>query len=510
MSEPQRDTSGPSLSVFNVSGAPQENSVRELVTHLLEIERQHDLLEWEVRGVHPWALMRMQIYYQLTRELGLFGAPHGTSRWRGRIRRRIGMWTRAAFSHLTMRRQPRPILVFDHSRKVRVDDLWVDIYTQSLIQQLNQVQTLQDAPLFEVYEYLSYQSVTHADRDHPRRYTDLILSITRKRAALWPLSLSPTERAKLKTVEDEIEARLGVRLKLSRPIISAVKRFILQRRAYRNLLIKHQAQVVVCVVAYSHAISALISAARSLGIPTVEIQHGTLSPFHLGYHYPDRSTPYFCDYLLTFGEFWSGAASFPLPAERLKVSGFAHLHRQLNAYTQQTRQRPRSGVLWLSQGVISQALTEYALATAQATPGLHHTYKLHPSEYKTWRHDYPLLARAADDQQITVIDNAHQSLYELMWHAEYQVGVFSTAMYEGLTLGCYTFVVDLPGAEYMERLIAQEIVTLCRTPQELIEHLRHPPRSRSTPEPEPTQYFAPEQPHIAEWLIELAQRRGKD
>jgi hypothetical protein len=33
------------------------------------------------------------------------------------------------------------------------------------------------------------------------------------------------------------------------------------------------------------------------------------------------------------------------------------------------------------------------------------------------------------------------------------VGVFSTAIYEGIALGCRTCVVDLPGVEYMTRLV---------------------------------------------------------
>mgnify|MGYP001396462846 CR=1 FL=1 len=95
-------------------------------------------------------------YYDHAGERGLFGAPHGTSRWRGRVWRRIRMLTRAMVSHLRSRRKPRPILIYDHSRKVRVDELWVEIYMRSLIQQLNDAQDDQISKLFEVYEYLSY------------------------------------------------------------------------------------------------------------------------------------------------------------------------------------------------------------------------------------------------------------------------------------------------------------------------------------------------------------------
>ena len=306
-------------------------------------------------------------------------------------------------------------------------------------------------------------------------------------------------------IEDALEVRLGVRLSLARQVIRVIKRFTLLRSAFRKLLAAHQTKVVVCVVAYAESMAALIAAARDLKITVVEVQHGTLSPFHLGYHYPHHASPYFCDYLLTFGDFWQQAASFPLLTDRLKVLGFAHLHQQLSAYTQHTRAKQRSGVLWLSQGVISKVLTQYALTTAQLTPQFKHTYKLHPSEYKTWRQDYPLLAEAADAGMITVVDQPRQPLYELMWYAEYQVGVFSTAMYEGLALGCYTFIVDLPGAEYMEQLVAQGVVELCRSPSELAERLNQKPQSNSlsSSDSHDQRYFASENTQIATWLIEL-------
>ena len=37
--------------------------------------------------------------------------------------------------------------------------------------------------------------------------------------------------------------------------------------------------------------------------------------------------------------------------------------------------------------------------------------------------------------------------------SEYQLGVFSTALYEGVEFGCKTILADLPGIEYMDQFI---------------------------------------------------------
>src|SRR5690606_28400210 len=53
---------------------------------------------------------------------------------------------------------------------------------------------------------------------------------------------------------------------------------------YRALLARVRPKVVVVLVSYGN--EALVEAARERGIPTVELQHGTIHPYHLGYTYP--------------------------------------------------------------------------------------------------------------------------------------------------------------------------------------------------------------------------------
>ena len=54
-----------------------------------QAERELNLHEWRVGGVALWRLLRMPTYYATVKRLGLFGAPHGTSRWSGRVVARI-------------------------------------------------------------------------------------------------------------------------------------------------------------------------------------------------------------------------------------------------------------------------------------------------------------------------------------------------------------------------------------------------------------------------------------
>ena len=85
-------------------------------------------------------------------------------------------------------------------------------------------------------------------------------------------------------------------------------------------------------------------------------------------------------------------------------------------------------------------------------------YKLHPGEYETWRENYPELVEASDFDNFEVIDNSEIPLYRLLAESNYQVGAFSTAIYEGLMFNCKTFILDVPGVEYLDDLIDEGYV----------------------------------------------------
>jgi len=62
-------------------------------------------------------------------------------------------------------------------------------------------------------------------------------------------------------------------------------------------------------------------------------------------------------------------------------------------------------------------------------------------------------------------------LYELFAKSDYQVGAFSTAIYEGLAFDCKTFIIDVPGTEYLDDLINKNIVKKVKNSEEMIENL---------------------------------------
>ena len=98
-------------------------------------------------------------------------------------------------------------------------------------------------------------------------------------------------------------------------------------------------------------------------------------------------------------------------------------------------------------------------------------YKLHPGEYDTWKQNYPELVNDLDN--FKVIDNSETPLYQLFAQSNYQVGAFSTAIYEGLMFNCKTFILDVPGVEYLSDLIKKGYVCQVNDISDLMDNLEH-------------------------------------
>ena len=51
-------------------------SVEKLCKEIWRIEEEYGLLHKELQGVKVWQLLRMEIYYKIAQQIGVFGIPH--------------------------------------------------------------------------------------------------------------------------------------------------------------------------------------------------------------------------------------------------------------------------------------------------------------------------------------------------------------------------------------------------------------------------------------------------
>jgi len=207
----------------------------------------------------------------------------------------------------------------------------------------------------------------------------LYLAAARRKFNLVRLSLTGSEGKLLKNIREQITARF----KLSINLEEIVKRDLLIRKsvlpAYRALLKKVNPKLAFVVCSYGK--ETFIEACKSMEIPVVELQHGVISPYHLGYSFPGpkRAKRTFPDYLFAFGDFWKESMEFPIIPERIYSVGYPYLEDEAAHYAELKKE---DQLLFISQGTIGKAMSQFAVALSKRkdfSPRI--VYKLHPGEY---------------------------------------------------------------------------------------------------------------------------------
>jgi hypothetical protein len=435
------DTEGPAAS------REPAGSVRDLCEAIWEAEERFGLLDWQLRGIFAWQALRFPTYYQLAREAGLFESaatppPRGL---RARGSHILGLFEGSVTGNPFLGDRTVDALVFESGRSKPVDGKRVNIHTHFLLEQLEQ-----DGKSAQIIT--SRFDGAHDKSPDPRRtYADAIALATLVGQKLRPPRLTTAELAEIGSVEQQLESTCGVRVDLRTACTRLVSDFWIRHALYSRLLRRRRPQDVYCVAAYA-GFAPLVAAARDLGVRVNEIQHGIITRYHMGYSYPvlpaSGQLAYFPDRLLTWGGDWDRWMDLPDRCTELvpfRYGYFEHLRRK---YLGVARQPGKTVVL--SQGVLGRRMAELLLEHWEQLRDLKIVFKLHPTEYQRWK-SYDSLVSLARKPNVEVVD--HVDLFQLLAESEFQIGVFSTALYEGLAFGCKTVLLPLPGIEYMEAVL---------------------------------------------------------
>ncbi len=471
--------------------APMPKLVSEALAAFIELEEAQDLWSLELFGKRYYHAIRAETFDAVAGGLGLLDARHQRRPYRylrslAEQPRRLSPIIRG----YAWRALPKTdLLVVNHPRHQLLDGVWQCPYT---------------APLLRGYPG-SFVVLERSDKGHHWQpaemrglhYLDGACAVANaafviQQGAQQRLHESRI-RAHAKSITSALSQGLGLDVaheSVARLIRRELRHLTAYTTMYERLLDQAQPRAVLCVVHYSARCIPLTLAARRRGIPVIEVQHGTIGAGHAAYNVAKGRTPTaFPDYLLTFGDYWRETTKgLPLSAEQAPAIGYAWLEMlRERALSQASRtRRTEKKVLFVSQSAIGSALSRVAaeLAPLASTHGYVVEYKLHPGETSGWRERMPWLVR--DD--IRVIDT-QTSIYHHFAEASVQVGVYSTALYEGLAFGLPTVIMALPGWDNLAPLVdagaarvavdARELWALLQdaapqAPSELLERVFRP------------------------------------
>lgn len=183
-------------------------SVRDICEAFFSLEEKYNLNYQEIQGCFAWQLIRMHLYYDITRKTQMFGAPQQKSlSLLDKVNSFLPFFKNSLLHNPFTGKYNKDILIFDHSRKVIFNDEYCDIYSNFL------VDFLSDDYSFEVLEspYLNHHFTQKQDYIS---YTDAIQLGSYIHKKLNKIEFSQSEKELILKVQNELESIFNIELNI--------------------------------------------------------------------------------------------------------------------------------------------------------------------------------------------------------------------------------------------------------------------------------------------------------
>ena len=435
---------------------------------LLNAEKKDGLFDYHVDGLHLYQHIRIWLYYEICNKLKIFDQIK---------------------QQKTLTRYKEIKAILKHS--LMQNDLWgikesSIAFVENMRYDSKEKQNIYTFPLLEEFKH-SHCVIRRSYNDGEYRkiegysknriYYDYYVA----KRKLLRIALSKTNKSILfdsiaEVVCESMNNHLAVSIDLTRFISDYMISSYLSVQIALDFLGQVKPSLLIVVCSYVH--SDIVHAAKNLKIPVIELQHGVIYPFHLGYSYPRSqlgTVDIFPDYFFTYGEYWNNIAPFPIKKKNIIATGFPYFERQV---LKNRRISDESNtLLFISQNTIGLELFKIAIDVAKRVTTQDVIFKLHPKQYHNWTESYSSLIEDGIPSNLSVLGVESPPIYELFAISKIQIGVFSTAIYEGLGFGLKTIICMLPGWTYCENLIKKDYAKLARNSDEVIELI---PSNRNT------------------------------
>ncbi len=423
-----------------------------------ELEIALDLDTLRLNEANPWELIRFFAYNELMKARGLFG--EGQHRAHKGVLKKLKEHSAPFFGHDPITAARDRVIVIGHQRRIKTDQgLYRDVYCEPYLE------IMQKNNIPFNYMERPYSQPAHFTPTETKKvfYLDNIL--------LGKHDSGSKENfvSLLKTKAAEFCQELGMP---SRPLMAYIdnagSHFSAGTDNIRRLLKKIVPKKIVMAIGYVRVNQLISLEAKKMGIEVIEIQHGIISKFHMGYSYEKwrKNPPAFPDKILLFGDDWTASAPFPIDKKELITLG-APRFQDKKKISQGIG--VRKNILFISQGSIGENIISAALELEKAgDEELHIGVKLHPAEVGRKSKIYDQLRQ---NRNIEIFDG-NEDIYALYEQYGTAVGGYSTALLEAREFGLDAYCLNVPGVHYFDRFITNKSVSFISSIDHLAETLK--------------------------------------
>ncbi len=450
----------------------------------LNIENKYELYDDTIEGINYWVYARGDIWHRviLKNSLGL-GVAHSLPQMNVlKILKRVAGMSVNVLKKGKVPLKDVDILFMNHQRRIFNKGYYECVYTDELSSKFENSVVLE-------HTYQLSHKVPVLTKNLV--YTDYVVLKGEISKLLYKVVFRKRYRNLLKQVRQKTHAPLQELMSVYGSAVDCCKierriaEIIIEYKAiagyYEKMISEINPKLLVEVVGYNLDCMIANEVCKRKSIPVIELQHGTMND-HLAYAYfSKKDIKQFPDKIFLFSDFWKEQIQVPIEESSLIVTGFPNYERKkAEAKPILKYMDEKVNILFISQGEIGNELSRLAVGLSKKLDNSRYRiiYKLHPGEYAVWKKNYPWLI----NEQIEVIDNDFIPLYNYFVSSLIQVGVHSTAIYEGVGFGLHTFIFNTARAERMKALCDMgyaEYITDCGMLLDKIINLKEKKRDTS-------------------------------
>lgn len=453
---------------------------------IIEAEREYGLFNYELSKISYWACQR-DLVYRLVNEKRSNIKVYSGKRKKG-LAGIVSLFRDELYCIFhSCRKSKTQVLFVSHPRRGLYEGKYECLYTSQIAERFDDFVTM---------EFYSFHGHSFPPAEDHTLYMDRYQLIPELCALLGKklnIGLFAKYKAQMKLqctdAIKKILSEYGQDENEADSIISAMARrqvaYYHKRETFKRVISRLSPKVIVEVISISPNVAVLNDVAHELGIPIVEMQHGPVDETFFHYNYGDeRVHPQFPDHICVFSKYWKDYSHMPIPDDNIHVTGFPYFERTQKKYIKDeghTSDTSPQVICFLSQPTIGKWLATFAVeltrlvnADAKENPSYKIVYKLHPSEFNTWRDDYKELAELESEGMVEVVGKDARPLYDVLSASDIQVGVHSTSVFEGLGFGLRTYIYKILYSETMKNLCKAGYAQYVESPKELLEKLKAP------------------------------------
>lgn len=429
-------------------------TLKEVYCILEKIENQENLFRKKIEEIYFWKIIRFSLFDEIGIKSKMMEKAHDERI--NKIKKSKKLFLGAIENFFKNNNSKKKIIIFESDAYFKENKKTLSKFYFDLIEKFKK-EKIDFEVVYPLYLEKEYRLEKNSYTKENYKYLFFkIIGLIKNRFNIF--KFSSIDKEYLEKLKKYFEKETGIKnleILNEKNFKKILINFESEYKYYRNFFRIKQPQKIYIICSYGK--EALIAAAQDLDIEVIELQHGVMTKYHIGYDFPNIKIPYFPDKLLLWGEYWKDNVNLPKNV-KIELYGYPYLKRQYEKY--KNIEKNLNQVIFISQGTIGKSLSEKAIEFAKENPQLKVVYRLHPGEFLRWKKEYKDLYENRNLENLVISDNNEKNLYEYLFESKYLIGVYSTVIYEALNLELKVGVINLFAYEEMDDLIYKNYVRL--------------------------------------------------